>query len=327
MRTVFGGWHGGSYWDWLYEKNPQGKSSIGVATEGDKIVASYSVCPVVMRWGRNAAQMGLAIDAATDPSFRRRGLFEAVASAAYVEAEHRGFHSILGYSELGGVAATAQLRKLAFAQVFTVRRLVKIISWSETLGFKLHLSTHPPTIDQVILRIKASLKDRSDHGISLISRESGDLSLSSTSDGDEIRVEKSTEYLKWRYFDHPETRYLVFASEAVSNRPPAFAILTIKHEKRVTTAVIVDIFGNKTDWNSLLRGLERILSRSGVAFLEAYVSDAHWATQLMRSRGYRDRVYSLAGILRKSPNTPSEDLKLAFRTRSWQTTLADDPSQ
>ena len=37
------------------------------------IVASYSACPVLMHWGRQPIIVGLGIDAATHPGFRRRG--------------------------------------------------------------------------------------------------------------------------------------------------------------------------------------------------------------------------------------------------------------
>jgi len=43
LRTVFDGWHADppSHWNWLYERNPAGTSSIGVAVEDGDIVASY----------------------------------------------------------------------------------------------------------------------------------------------------------------------------------------------------------------------------------------------------------------------------------------------
>src|SRR6267143_12181 len=60
LQTVFDGWHADplAHWKWLYENNPQGKSSIAIAVEDGGIVASYSACPVLMHWVGQLEKLG-----------------------------------------------------------------------------------------------------------------------------------------------------------------------------------------------------------------------------------------------------------------------------
>ena len=173
LRTVFDGWHADppSRWNWLYERNPAGTSSIGVAVEDGDIVASYSACPVPMQWGDQQILVGLGIDLATHPAFRRRGLFERVAEAAIADAERRGFGFILSYTQWGGASAIGQTQKLGFTRAFMLRRLVKILDWPRALAFKLGLAHRAPTRADVSDTIHAIVSAAAATGISVEKRK------------------------------------------------------------------------------------------------------------------------------------------------------------
>ena len=243
LQIAFEGWHSDPFWDWLYRNNPQGKSSIGVAVDGEDVVASYSVCPVPVIMGRVDCTIGLGIDAATHPRYRRRGLFEKVATTAFADAESRGFPYILGYSEWGRPAAQAQVNKLGFSKVFAVKRLVKVLSWPRIFAFKMKLPVQPPSVEQVSNRIEAVIEERTNLEISILSRSDIKGDLFTTNTDDSVVVSKSGEYVQWRYFDNPANRYLLFTTNT-SSRSPAFSALTLRQEHRNTVGVIVDIIGN-----------------------------------------------------------------------------------
>src|ERR1700682_64781 len=323
LQTVFDGWHADplSHWKWLYENNPQGKSSIAVAVEDGGIVASSSACPVLMHWGGRPTIVGLGIDAATHPGFRRRGLFEQVATAAIADAERRGFGFILAYTPWGGASAVGQMEKLGFRRAFMIKRLVKVLSWPQAMASKLKLPGRPPTTAEVVARIHAIVAADSKHEIAVareLTLEGPGMTAVSTQ---EIRVEKSQRYVRWRYSEHPDTQYHVFSGVSPS-KSPAYIVVTLRTDKRVTVGQILDLFGDDESWSWLLRRLEKTLSASGVALLEAYVSQGHRAATMMAAHGYRERPYAVAGIIRPTRNAPPDGVELGSIGGSWQATTA-----
>lgn len=325
LKLTFEGWHSESYWDWLYENNPQGKPSIGIAIDGEMIVASYSVCPVPILLGKHAVSVGVGIDAATHPRYRRKGLFEKVAIAAFANVEQRGFHYILGYSEWGKPAALGQVAKLGFRKVFMFKRVVKVLDWSRVLAFKANLPLHPATERHVTQQLKSVLREREDLDLSILSRNDVSQKILTPVSNDSISAKKSPDYIQWRYFDNPDKHYMIFASNS-STAFPAFAALTLRREQKISVGVIGDIFGNPDGWMPLLNGIETLMRLSGVPLLEVYASEAHRAIPLLASMRYRDRAFSLAGILRPTANTTPDEEQLTSRLEAWQTTLSDDPS-
>jgi len=327
LQMVFDGWHADplAHWKWLYENNPQGKSSIAIAVEDGGIVASYSACPVLMHWGRQPTIVGLGIDAATHPGFRRRGLFEQVATTAIADADKRGFGFILAYTPWGGASAVGQMEKLGFKRAFMVKRLVKVLNWPRAMASRLNLMGHPPTVAEIVARIHATVTAESKHEMAVARGLTIERSGTTSGSKQEIRVEKSQSYVRWRYSEHPDTQYQIFSGVSPS-KSPAYIVLTLRTDKSVTVGQILDVFGDDQSWSFLLRRLEKTLSASGVVLLEAYVSQGHRAAAMMAAHGYRDRPYAVAGIIRPTSNASPEGVELASIADSWQTTLADDAS-
>ena len=326
LRTVFDGWHADppSHWNWLYERNPAGTSSIGVAVEDGDIVASYSACPVPMQWGDQQILVGLGIDLATHPAFRRRGLFERVAEAAIADAERRGFGFILSYTQWGGASAIGQTQKLGFSRAFMLRRLVKILDWPRALAFKLGLAHRAPTRADVSDTIHAIVSAAAATGISVEKAPTIDRSRT-TPVTRAIRVEKSERHVRWRYSNHPEAPYRIF-SLASASRWPAYGVLALRTDKGIVVGQIVDLFGDEQNWTDLLRGLEKAVSASRVTLLEALLSEGHPAVTTLKSLGYRKRPDDVAGIVRPTRNASPNDVRLASMPESWQVTLGDDAS-
>ena len=326
LRTVFDGWHADSlsHWTWLYERNPAGASSIAVAVEDGDIVASYSACPVLMQWGGQPTLVGLGVDLATHPAFRRRGLFERVAEAAIADAERRGFGFILSYTQSGGASAIGQIRKLGFTRAFTLKRLVKVLDWPRALAFKLRLPHRPPATTALSDTLHAIVSAAAATGISMEKAPTIDRpSIMPVTRA--IRVEKSERRVRWRYSNHPEAQYRIFAVASVSRRP-AYVVLALRAEKSIVVGQIVDLFGEEENWDDLLSGLERAASTSGVTMLEALVSEGHPAATTLGSRGYRDRPADVAGIIRPTRHASPEAVRLASTPESWHVMLGDDAS-
>jgi len=100
-----------------------------------------------------------------------------------------------------------------------------------------------------------------------------------------IDVERSAEYLNWRYRNHPYTRHRLYTLRD-GTRLAAYAIL-VQNE---SDAAVMDLVGSdETSLQQLLLTIERDLRRLGTMVLSVSVSQGHPFEQLLRSLGFRER--------------------------------------
>lgn len=75
-------------WDWAFAQNPHTSDLYYlVADAGTRLAAQYAAIPVAMQYQGQPIRGLLSLFTATDPSFRRRGLFPTLAKALYEHAE------------------------------------------------------------------------------------------------------------------------------------------------------------------------------------------------------------------------------------------------
>lgn len=96
---------------WQYWANPFAVPVSWVYEDDDRVVAHYAGMPVPILVGGAPATGAVGIDAATAPSHRGRGLFEALARAVYEDGGRRGMpvtlcypneNSLRGFVKAGG---------------------------------------------------------------------------------------------------------------------------------------------------------------------------------------------------------------------------------
>ncbi len=326
LEKSFGSWHDRQYWNWLYKTNPAGKAAVGVAVEHGQILATYSICPVSLRIGSERVLAGLAVDAATDPDYRRKGLFTIVAGAAFLEADRRGFRFILGYTEWGHPAALGQLTKLGFQRAYSIRRLVKVLSWPKLLSSKLRL----PFLRRTLLRnaltcLELYMEGKNTFGLRLVKDfPAAYQDYNSDLANGSVAFDKTPVQLNWRYTNHPEKRYLVVTLSPDESAIGPFLVVCLRRDEGMNVAEVVDIVGNNNRLPSLMAGLETLLRSCGFALFEVYISQGHSAVTLMKSRGFVERSHSLTVIFRPTNTTQDSDRELSRNPDRWHTSVADD---
>lgn len=80
---------------WQYWDNPYGAASSWVAEENGEVIAHYAAFPIPGRLAGRPALLAMGADAATRPAARGRGVFTALAQAAWQGAADDGCRAVL----------------------------------------------------------------------------------------------------------------------------------------------------------------------------------------------------------------------------------------
>lgn len=174
----FGSEISSEYLEWRYNYNNQDHLLFctgGVIGSAD---ASYSTCPVELIQGDSIFTTMVSMTTMTHPSQQGKGWFPFLAKELYRRAEENGIEFVWG-----------------FPNSRSHRTFIRDLSWTsiyEIPTMTLRLSA------QIMIPLSIAEVKRDD-----------DFSLvyNSTPPDGLIRVNKSKEYLKWRYAEHPSNSY------------------------------------------------------------------------------------------------------------------------
>lgn len=85
--------------DWYYRRNPEGRASIGRATDDDRLVGNYALVPLRLHAVDGPdLRLGLGVDLSTHPDARGTGAFRRTVEDSYRAGTADGLDGILGIS-------------------------------------------------------------------------------------------------------------------------------------------------------------------------------------------------------------------------------------
>jgi hypothetical protein len=175
-------------WKWRFELNPAGKHLIRLMWVGDKLVGHYAVSPVSLMIDGVPVKSVLSLTTMTHPDYTGNGIFKKLASALYFHLEFEyGSQAIWGFPN--GNSHYGFIKNLEWKDVSVIPTL--------SVDSKLL-----PMGTGEINNIDAFTTVHSD----LLSKEPSKYPIS---------VQRSTEYLNWRYVQKPSVDYKIF--ERVEN--------------------------------------------------------------------------------------------------------------
>lgn len=279
-----------NFWQWKHERSPFGASPGWVAVADGRVVALR----VFIRWqwttSAGAIDAVRAVDTATDPDWRRRGLFSDLTSLALEELPKLGCRFVFntpnrrsgaGYRKLGWRSAPRPpLYVLAPRPISLARSAVTGSALIEPTD----LGELPPVEALLAHPDSESLLCRADQ------RDLG------------LRTVRHRSYLRWRYAEVPGIDYRTLWAEDSNSH--AVAIVRSRVRRSLREVVVSEL------WTGGSRGAD--LGRALIDRLTALEVD-----------------YLVAGAPRKSP-TRDTLRACGFRTVPWGPTwmvrpLDDDP--
>jgi GNAT superfamily N-acetyltransferase len=212
------GWGDPKKWNWRYKENPAGMGKILVADDGVEIVGHGALVPVKMKIGTEIVVAYVSADSVTHPGYRRQGIFEALDSEKRAEAERDG--NYIAYRFPNKFAYPGAI-KVGWFEVCRLKTFVKPLNLENALknyfsnrflqkffagigNFIVHIlyrTKKPPKVGGLIVRRISSFDNR----INNLWRK--------VSNDHDIMVERSKDYLNWKYSEMPDNDFVIYGAE------------------------------------------------------------------------------------------------------------------
>ncbi|RPA68081.1 GNAT family N-acetyltransferase [Cyclobacteriaceae bacterium YHN15] len=187
-----------TFWDWRYKQNPFIEDTLAhLMWDGKNLVGHYAVCPIEMIIDNQPSLTALSMTTMTHPKYAGKGIFKILAESLYQEMEKNdGISMVWGFPNLNSHYG-----------------FIKNLSWND-------ISTIP------------TLKlDKGNFGLypltKFIQHRTFDLGKSEkikSNVSGSVFVNKSEDYLIWRYLKNPTNTYQIISSE---NYPEQFVVIKI----------------------------------------------------------------------------------------------------
>ncbi|MDQ0156912.1 GNAT family N-acetyltransferase [Robertmurraya andreesenii] len=164
---------------WRYIENPVDDFFVYVAMDNNKIIANYSVSPIILSSKDGDIKSALSMTTMTHPSYSGRGLFTKLASLLYEDMQRLGYKLVWGFPNSN--SHRAFVTKLEWRDIYEIPTM--------RINLKNRTQLHKTT----------SIEINQDNEF--------DLNYGINNYNDLIRVKKDNLYLKWRYFSNPLNNY------------------------------------------------------------------------------------------------------------------------
>jgi GNAT superfamily N-acetyltransferase len=236
MRDVWGSWLAEDEFDWWYERNPVRPGTISLAMAEGRVAGMLAMSYARMRLEGRENLVAFAIDGATHPDFRGRGIFQKLELENERVAAEAGATTAIGFTN--PQAGPILVGRVGWADVRPLRLWARVLRPLELIRRRGRAGG---------LRIRAETAR-----IRPIERFDDDAAAVAARVSSPDHVVRDAAYLNWRYADSPRG-YRSLGAFA-GDRLVAFAILGHKLYRGISTAYVADLVApDAGDARALLR--------------------------------------------------------------------------
>ncbi len=134
MVKIYGTWKSIDYWNWKYKGNTAGffPDLITLAFVSKTLAGHYTVIPTKALVDGKEIMFAQSVDTATNPEYRRKGIFETIAQRTFENASKLQIPVIYGVAGVGP-SYYGFLNKLNWSHVFFFSHFIKIFNYRDVL--------------------------------------------------------------------------------------------------------------------------------------------------------------------------------------------------
>jgi Acetyltransferase (GNAT) domain len=278
--------------DWLYRENPHGQGRAWIACRSDNstIVGMAAAFPRRI-WIRGAESVGWVLgDFCVSDQNRSLGLALQLQRACLAGLDSGGKTV---FYDFPSASMMAVYHRLGIESSGRMTRFAKLLRADQKIGGTVRTSWLADRLSKLANSV-LSLRDRASKSIPdcVVSLQKGrcgeefSVLAQKVSSSYGMCVQRSAEYLNWRYLAHPTRQHQILKLE---NKGDLLAYVVFTQIQ--TDASIADLFGIN-DSNllcALLQRLGNLLRESGVCTLSVPLLDSHPWLRLFRESGFYRR--------------------------------------
>lgn len=274
-ETFYGVKRDASFWDWKYYRLPSGWHYMAVADMDGRIVGQIGCICLLVSVNNERITCGQTQDILILEEFRKGRTFLKIEKKAHEMGIEQGVFFDFGFTiELTRKLST---RMLGFTAIGTIKKMVRPLNlypyFAKKIPFKPLARLASWFLKPFTKRFHLPTRCRlpGDWRLEKITRFDGrfDILWSEAKDRYPVILERSSEYLNWRYVDHPEVRYyclmlrdgehiLGFIVLEIKERPRRFETLDIEYVDAKRGEIVDILVGPGTEmdrrFDFLLRG-------------------------------------------------------------------------
>lgn len=226
-------------WHWKFRKNPAGEGMIWMAEDRNRLAGHYALIPYNSKANNQEIKVCLSVDTMVHPDNRNQGLFTALVQAAHAQAKDSGVEFIIGFPNANSYPGA--IKRLSFVELAETQTFIRPANLYAWLYKRLRIP--------VIADIGATLlrmwfwrpENFSYEGGELSEDDSFDVSYNEfwhkVSSHYEFAVDKSADFLRWRFAQVPQLTYQVLTLRR-ANQIRAFVVYRQPEETAHSNAVI-----------------------------------------------------------------------------------------
>lgn len=237
------------YFDWLYDRNPEGEPllSVAVETDRDRVVGFVWYIPVRWRCLGSSELVYLGANALVHRDYRRRGIFKALQAMSIPECGRRGAKFVYGF---GRPISLRGVRHLGFGEAnipllvkpLDAKRLAQARGYHPFLQTALHAGWEVASA--------TVFRPRSPDETFVVQQEKDiDASLDrfwdSVAGKYPITVERSSAFLRWRFCSVPFRDYVVLTARD-GKEVRGYAVVRCAEVQGVQCGLIMDLLVEPT---------------------------------------------------------------------------------
>ena len=247
---------------WQYIDNPTHQLLVDLAVSGGQVAAIYAVQPSFARVGGHRCLAAQSVDTLVDSSFRGRGLFTQLASAVYERVQAQDGAFVYGFPNANSVHGF--YNRLGWSSLDPLPFLVRPLR-TQFLASKLPAGRLLTRLPDLRLPIKAP-KLQPGQTIESASQLGPDFDelWRVFSDGIEVCVDRSAEYMSWRLSKPGETYVRLGIFE--KGRLTAFCAYKVAEKHGGRLGYVLELLykpGEDATGLALLREALRAMARDG----------------------------------------------------------------
>ena len=312
------------HWVWQYKENPLG-NHIWIVEHDGQIVAHDAHIPLSLKVGKKVLKSCIGVDAMTHPNFRRRGLQRKIEDIHDDELVKEGIH--FSYNFPGEVFHKHKRTGFDYdvckipvmSKFFDTNEIIRKLTGSRFLARVLSVWLNPiigiffrskrkPLIKNVKIIEITRFDDRINDFWKNISRHFN------------IIVVRNKEYLNWRYFQRPNSKFKVLLAED-DDKILGYIVFSSKDEKGFIIDLLV--YPNKLNViQSLVSTAVEQLREEKVHQITCQMLKNNPNYKVLRANGFVPipSKYPLRVSIFSPSNAPTEFLK---NPNNWYLTLGD----
>ncbi len=271
-------------WDWKHLRSPFGGSYVRLARaqENDAVVGLRAF----MRWqfkldGR-AVNAVRAVDTATHPQHRRRGLFEQLTKQMLEEMRADGVDLVFNTPNRFSMPGYL---KMGWRHVGVIRPLVKVINYPRFIAglirYKLgRQAAHQTARGSQWDAIEPASESRLDVLETLLDQDKA------WQEAHRLTTNRSPAYLRWRYAQHPAATYGVITHQT-GGRVEAAAIVRANSRFGLNEVMIEELLLSAPRADLVKRVIAQMVTHTNADYLIAVAPEGSVKRRLIAGSGFR----------------------------------------